>query len=79
MNLVFDRIKYNQRNIVETIFSVVKRKLGETLRAKKFRYQVKEIKIKLIIYNIDKKGCRGNWHQIEDFYRAEILALSNNL
>ena len=26
LNLVFDRIKYNQRNIVETIFSVVKRK-----------------------------------------------------
>ncbi len=55
LNLVFDRIKYNQRNIVETIFYVVKRKLGETLRARKFRYQVKEIKIKLIIYNINKK------------------------
>ena len=55
LNLVFDRIKYNQRNIVETIFSVVKRKLGETLRARKFRYQVKEIKIKLIICNINKK------------------------
>jgi hypothetical protein len=34
---------------------------------------VKEIKIKLIIYNIDKKSCRGNWHQIEDFYRARKL------
>lgn len=30
----FDKIKYNKRNIVETIFSVVKRKLGEALRAK---------------------------------------------
>jgi len=46
LSLVFDRIKYYQRNIVETIYSVVKRKLGETLRARKFLYQVKEIKIK---------------------------------
>ena len=53
--LSFDKIKYNQRNIAETMFSVVKRKFGETLRARKFRNQVKEIKIKLIVYNIDKK------------------------
>ena len=46
LNLVFERIKYNQINIVETIFYVVKRKLGETLQAGKFRYQIKEIKIK---------------------------------
>ncbi len=37
------------------MFSVVERKFGETLRARKFRNQVKEIKIKLIVYNIDKK------------------------
>ena len=55
MHLSFDKIKYNQRNIAETTFSVVKRKFGETLRARKFRNQVKEVKIKLIAYNIDKK------------------------
>lgn len=33
--LIFDKIKYNQRNIAETTFSVVKRKLGEIIRAKK--------------------------------------------
>ena len=55
VHLVFDKIKYNQRNIVETIYSVVKRKLGETLRARKFCYQVKTIKIKLRVYNINKK------------------------
>jgi hypothetical protein len=54
LNLSFDKIKYNQRNIAETTFSVVKRKFGETLRARKFRNQVKEIKFKLIIYNINK-------------------------
>ena len=41
--------------MAETTFSVVKRKFGETLRARKFRNQVKEIKLKLIVYNIDKK------------------------
>ena len=46
LNLVFDKIKSKQRNIVETIFSVVKRKLGESLGAKKFIYQVKETEIK---------------------------------
>ncbi|MDD4522876.1 MAG: hypothetical protein PHW84_08170, partial [Methanosarcina sp.] len=34
---------------------VVKRKFGEVLRARKFYNQVKEIKIKLIVYNINKK------------------------
>ncbi|AKJ40578.1 transposase [Methanosarcina barkeri CM1] len=53
--LVFDKIKYNQRNISETTFSVVKRKLRETIRSRKFRNQVKEIKFKLIVYNINKK------------------------
>jgi len=41
--------------MAEKTLSVVKRKFGETLRAKKFRNQVKEIKLKLIEYNIDKK------------------------
>src|ERR1035437_4285518 len=55
LNWVFDNIKYNQRNIAKTIFSVVKRKLGETLRPNKFRNQVNKIKIRLITYNINKK------------------------
>jgi hypothetical protein len=53
--MAFDKIKYNQRNIAETTFSVVKRKFGETLRARKFRNQVKEIKFKLVVYKISKK------------------------
>ena len=55
LNLTFDKIRYNKRNIAETTFSVVKRKFGEVLRARKFYNQVKEIKIKLIVYNINKK------------------------
>jgi transposase len=53
--LIFDNNRYNRRNIVEAIISVVKRKFGETIRARKFRNQVKEIKVKIIVYNINKK------------------------
>ena len=60
LQIEFDKITYNRRNIVETIISVViisvlKRKFGETLRARKLRNQVKEVKVKLIVYSIDKK------------------------
>jgi len=55
LHLSFDKITYNRRNIAETIISVVKRKFGETLRARKLRNQVKEVKVKLIVYNVNKK------------------------
>ena len=51
LHIEFDKITYNRRNIVEAIISVVKRKFGETLRARKLRNQVKEVKVKLIVYN----------------------------
>jgi len=57
----FDNIRYNRRNIVETIISMVKRKFGETLRARKVRNQVKEVKVKLIVYNINKKVIEIIW------------------
>jgi transposase len=60
--LTFDKIKYNKRNIVETTFSVIKRKFGEVIRARKYYNQVKEIKIKLLVYNIYKKSYRKNLH-----------------
>ena len=50
----FDDEKYHQRNKVETVFSVLKRKFGEVLKARKYRLQVKEIKIKIILYNISR-------------------------
>jgi hypothetical protein len=50
----FDQARYHQRNKVETVFSVLKRKFGETLKARKFHAQIKELKIKLILYNISK-------------------------
>lgn len=45
---------YNSRSVVETVFSVIKRKFGEIVKARKFYNQVKEIKIKMIAYNINK-------------------------
>jgi len=50
----FDERKYPQRNKVETVFSVMKRKFGEAIRTRKYRQQVKEIKIKVILYNHSK-------------------------
>ncbi len=50
----FDQTRYHQRNKVETVFSVLKRKFGEALKARKFHAQIKELKIKLILYNISK-------------------------
>lgn len=37
-----------------TIISVAKRKFGEVLRERKFHNQVKEIKLKLIVYDVNK-------------------------
>jgi transposase len=37
----FGECLYHQRNLVETMFSVLKRKYGESLCARKYRNQVK--------------------------------------
>jgi len=50
----FDQTRYHQRNKVETVFSVIKRTFGEAMKERKFHAQVKELKIKLILYNISK-------------------------
>jgi hypothetical protein len=36
------------------VFSVLKRKFGKALKARKYSGQIKELKIKLISYNISK-------------------------
>jgi len=50
----FDQARYHRRNLVETVFSVLKRRFGESLKARKFQSQIKELKIKLMLYNISK-------------------------
>jgi len=54
LSRVFDLTLYHRRNLVETVFSVLKRKFGESMKARKFQSQIKELKIKLILYNISK-------------------------
>lgn len=53
--LKFFENKYSKRNIVETIFSVIKRKYGSYLLSKKFKTQKVELAMKLVAYNIDRK------------------------
>ncbi|CVK31932.1 transposase (fragment) [Methanoculleus bourgensis] len=52
----FDQERYRERNKVETAFSVLKRRFGEELKARKYWYQVKEIKSKVILHNLTKAG-----------------------
>lgn len=52
----FDQERYRERNKVETAFSVLKRRFGEELKARKYWYQVKEIKSKAILHNLTKAG-----------------------
>jgi len=56
----FDRAIYGERNLVETVFSVVKRRFGGYVRGMQFRDQVKEIKLKCIAYSLNRflKGQR---------------------
>jgi len=68
----FDDETYHQRNIVETVFSVMKRKFGEALKARTYRLQIKEIKIKVLLYNLSR--MISTWLflvLIEEFYRAK--------
>jgi hypothetical protein len=49
---LFDPDQYHQRNKVETVFSVLKRKFKEAFRARKYRLYVKEINMNVILYNL---------------------------
>jgi hypothetical protein len=49
----FDRKRYGQRNKVETVFSVMKRRFGDEIRSRLYRSQVKELKLKCIVYSVD--------------------------
>lgn len=48
----FDYDLYHKRNNVETVFSVIKRKFGEKIAARKYLTKLKEIKLKCIAYQL---------------------------
>ena len=50
----FDKALYHNRNLVETMFSVLKRRYGEEIRSKKYWNQAKEIKFKILVHNLDR-------------------------
>ena len=70
----FDKERYRERNKVETAFSVLKRRFGEELKARKYWYQVKEIKSKVILHNLTKAVQAVVIVVVwEEFNRARIL------
>lgn len=73
----FDLGGYHQRNKVETVISVLKRKFGEALKARKYRFQVKEIKMKVILYNLSRMmALFSPLLAIEEFYKAVFTVKS---
>lgn len=48
----FEMEKYRKRNLVETTFSVIKRRYSDAVRARKYWNQMKEIKIRLLLHNM---------------------------
>ena len=55
MRAVFDYGEYLKRNKIEAIFSSIKRKYGCALSTRKTKTQRKEVTLKIILYNIEKK------------------------
>jgi predicted enzyme involved in methoxymalonyl-ACP biosynthesis len=51
---VFDKKLYHNRNLVETMLSLLKRKYDEEIRAKRYRNQLNEVKFKLLVHNLDR-------------------------
>lgn len=73
----FDDERYRERNKVETAFSVLKRRFGEELKARKYWYQVKEIKIKVILHNLTKAVQTVVIVVVwKEFNRAEVPVMS---
>ena len=50
----FNKYIYGKRNLVETVFSVVKRRFGGYVRGIHFINQIKEIKLKCVAYSVDR-------------------------
>jgi hypothetical protein len=74
----FDPDQYHQRNKVETVFSVLKRKFGESLKARKYRLQIKEINIKVILYNLSRfMNSFSVLIIIDEFYRVKKYTNDN--
>ncbi len=59
-----DMDRYHQRSLVETVFSVIKRKFGSVVYSRTERIQIKEVQLLNFVYNIDrriKSSILCNW------------------
>ena len=70
----FDSVRYRRRYLVETRFSVLKRKFGADLKSCIFQIQKKEISCKIILANLDRFL---QFHICEVFYRAVFFNRKN--
>ena len=68
----FDEDRYRRRQLVENKFSVLKRKFGGDLKARKFIVQMKEIANKMIVCNIHRFL---QFLVTEVFYRAKKIKM----
>ena len=68
----FDSVRYRRRYLVETRFSVLKRKFGADLKSCIFQIQKKEISCKIILANLHRFL---QFHFCEVFYRADNFIL----
>jgi hypothetical protein len=71
----FDSTRYPKRQIVETKFSVLKRKFSGDLKAKIFLIQMKEIAGKMIVCNIHRYL---QFFILKVFYRADLINSCHN-
>jgi len=66
----FDFVRYRKRFLVETKFSVLKRRFGADLKSRIFQIQKKEISCKIILANLDR-FIKFVWTEV--FYRAKLI------
>jgi len=66
----FDAERYRKRFLVETKFSILKRRFGADLKSRIFQIQKKEISCKIILANLDR-FIQFVWSEV--FYRAKVF------
>jgi hypothetical protein len=69
----YSKKKYHQRSKDETIFSVIKRTMGDEVRSMKTRAQNNEMRFRVIAYNASRIADLAS-SLFKDFYRARYLS-----
>jgi transposase len=64
---------YRKRAAVETAFSILKRKWGGALTARKQRYQQKQMKLKLVVYAVERMEKRALFMRIRAFLQSRFF------